>query len=119
MPTAFIFPTKNNCEILFFQSKQELQKSVAAYPEIVIPIIGNGNDTELDSLFPNVYCAMRKSVDGIGNVSDLGEMLEQAATAELVTELKTREGVETTTAEPYEDVTVIANGPAIILKVID
>lgn len=103
----------------FSKASRNYKKSVAAYPEIVIPIIGNGNDTELDSLFPNVYCAMRKSVDGIGNVSDLGEMLEQAATAELVTELKTREGVETTTAEPYEDVTVIANGPAIILKVID
>lgn len=78
MPTTFIFPTKNDCEILFFQSKQELQKNAAAYPEIVIPIIGNGNDTELDSLFPNVYCAMKKSVDGVGDVSDLGEMLERS-----------------------------------------
>ena len=92
MPTTFIFPTKNDCEILFFQSRQELQKSAAAYPEIVIPIIGSDNDTELDSLFPNVYCAMRKSVDGAGDVSDLGEMLEQAATAELVAELKTHDG---------------------------
>ena len=29
-------------------------------------------------MFPNVYCAMRKSVDGVGNVSDLGEMLERS-----------------------------------------
>lgn len=40
-------------------------------------------------------------------------------TSELVEELMKREGVETTIAEPYEDVVVAANGPAIILKVID
>lgn len=37
----------------------------------------------------------------------------------LVEELKKREGVETTIAEPYEDVNVSVNGPAIILKVFD
>lgn len=45
--------------------------------------------------------------------------LKNIPTCELVEELKTREGVETTIAEPYEDITVTANGPAIILKVID
>lgn len=45
--------------------------------------------------------------------------LKDCTTAELVAELMTREGVETTIAEPYEDVVVVANGPAIILKVID
>lgn len=45
--------------------------------------------------------------------------LKDCTTAELVTELMTREGVETTTAEPYEDATVTANGSAIILKIID
>lgn len=44
---------------------------------------------------------------------------ETTPTKELVDELMTREGVETTIAEPYEDVVVAANGPAMILKVID
>lgn len=45
--------------------------------------------------------------------------LKSIPTCELVEELKTREGVETTIAEPYEDITVAANGPAIIFKIID
>lgn len=75
----FIFPTKSYCEILFFQSKQELLKSAAEHPDVVIPILGGGSDTELDDMFPNVYCALRKYVDGIRDVSALGEMLEQSA----------------------------------------
>ena len=45
--------------------------------------------------------------------------LKLIPTCELVEELKTREGVETMIAEPYEDITVTANGPAIILRIID
>lgn len=40
-------------------------------------------------------------------------------TCELVEELKTREGVETHVAEPYEDVSVQVNGPAVVLVIID
>lgn len=75
----FMFPTKNYCEILFFQNKQEMLKSAAAYPDVVIPILGGGSDTELDEMFPNVYCALRKNVDGVGDVSVLGEMVERSA----------------------------------------
>lgn len=45
--------------------------------------------------------------------------LKSIPTCGLVEELKTREGVETMMAEPCEDITVTANGPAIILKIID
>lgn len=45
--------------------------------------------------------------------------LKDIPTKSLVDELRSREGVETTIAEPYEDVTVSANGPAIVLVVID
>lgn len=45
--------------------------------------------------------------------------LSQADTCELVEELKKREGVETRYAEPYEDITVEVNGPAIVFIVID
>lgn len=45
--------------------------------------------------------------------------IEDYSTKDLVTELMTREGVETTIAEPYEDVVVAVNGPAMILKIID
>lgn len=40
-------------------------------------------------------------------------------TCELVEELKTREGVETHWAEPYEDKNIQVNGPALVLVVID
>ena len=45
--------------------------------------------------------------------------LKNVSTKELIDELRNREGVETTIAEPYEDVTVSTNGPTIVLVVID
>ena len=45
--------------------------------------------------------------------------LKDFATCELVRELETREGVERHWAEPYEDLAVNVNGPAIVLVVID
>ena len=45
--------------------------------------------------------------------------LKDFKTFELVNELKTREGVETKIAEPYKDLTVTINGPAIVLVIID
>lgn len=45
--------------------------------------------------------------------------LSSIKTCDLVKELQTREGVETTIAEPYQDVAVKVNGPAIVLVVID
>ena len=45
--------------------------------------------------------------------------LKDYTTEELVNELMTREGVETTIAEPYENVVVAANGPAMILTILD
>lgn len=47
------------------------------------------------------------------------EQISQIKTCDLVTELKRREGVETHIAEPYQDVTVSVNGPAVVLVVID
>ncbi len=40
-------------------------------------------------------------------------------TCELVAELKTREGVDCTMVEPYQQETLDVEGPAIILTVID
>lgn len=45
--------------------------------------------------------------------------VEDFKTCELVEELKKREAVETHMAEPYEDLTVSVNGPAIVLVVTD
>ena len=45
--------------------------------------------------------------------------LKNVTTAELTYELARREGVEKVTAEPYEDVSIQVNGPAIVLVVID
>lgn len=45
--------------------------------------------------------------------------LSNIPTCELVWELERREGVSTCVVDPYEDKTVSANGPAIILTIID
>lgn len=45
--------------------------------------------------------------------------IKEIPTCKLVEELKSREGVDTKIAEPYEDVTITVNGPAILLTVID
>lgn len=45
--------------------------------------------------------------------------LKNVKTYDLVLELKLREGVESMTAEPHEDVTVNVSGPAIVLVVTD
>lgn len=45
--------------------------------------------------------------------------IKEFSTKELVEELRRREGVEATIAEPYQDVEVKVNGPAIVLVVID
>lgn len=47
------------------------------------------------------------------------EQLSEFKTCDLVDELRKREGVETHIAEPYQDVTVSVNGPAVELVVID
>lgn len=47
------------------------------------------------------------------------EQLSEYKTCELVEELRKREGVETHIAEPYQDVAVSVNGPAVVLVVID
>lgn len=45
--------------------------------------------------------------------------LTKATTAALVEELKKREGVETHIAEPYADLEIKVNGPAILLVITD
>lgn len=45
--------------------------------------------------------------------------LSNVITSDLVQELKNREGVETKYAEPYKDIDISINGPAIILIVTD
>ena len=47
------------------------------------------------------------------------EQLSEFKTCDLLDELRKREGVETHIAEPYQDVAVSVNGPAVVLVVID
>ncbi len=47
------------------------------------------------------------------------DFLTDVSTKELVEELKRRSGTKTIIAEPYQDVAVKVNGPAIVLVVID
>lgn len=46
-------------------------------------------------------------------------LLENVSTLDLVKEISKREGVKVTTAEPYQDVQIKVNGPAVVLEVID
>lgn len=46
-------------------------------------------------------------------------VISGAKTCELMKELTKREGVETYTAEPDQDMTILVNGPAVVLTVID
>lgn len=50
---------------------------------------------------------------------EAASQLKDFYTCDLVFELERREGVETHIAEPYQDLTVSVNGPAIVLVVID
>lgn len=45
--------------------------------------------------------------------------LKDFSTEQLVNELAARDGVDTTIAEPYENIVVTVNGPAIVLKITD
>lgn len=45
--------------------------------------------------------------------------LSEIRTCDLVKELQYREGVEAKMVEPYEDIAVSVNGPAIVLIVTD
>lgn len=45
--------------------------------------------------------------------------LSEVSTQVLVSELQSREGVEAHIAEPYQDISVSVNGPAIVLVVTD
>lgn len=45
--------------------------------------------------------------------------MENYSTKELVEELKRREGVEYKIVEPYQDIEIPINGPAVVLTVID
>jgi hypothetical protein len=45
--------------------------------------------------------------------------LENVPAANLITELRKREGVKTTIVEPYQDAEVSVNGPALVLVVTD
>lgn len=45
--------------------------------------------------------------------------LSSIPTCALVEELKTREGVDTNIAEPYQNLDVSVNGPAIVLVIVD
>lgn len=66
--------------------------------------------------------ALQKIADALGvPMTEFlgGELLSTVPTCELVKELEKRAGVETTMVEPYQDVQVKVNGPAIVLVVID
>ena len=61
------------------------------------------------------------SVQPVGDVDRqaVSGPLENFSTRELVEELSKREGVERTTEEPYQDVPIMINGPAVVLVITD
>lgn len=65
------------------------------------------------------YLEWLKEEVRVNDAGKFGSDLHDVPTCELVKELQRREGVETHTAEPYQDVAVSVNGPAVVLVVID
>lgn len=57
-------------------------------------------------------------MENIKSEKELTE-LKNVSTAQLVSELKRREGVEVKIAEPYQEVNLTVNGPAIVMVVKD
>lgn len=69
---------------------------------------------------PECVEAVRWSVKALKALRPVSlEQLSEFKTCDLVDELRKRVGVETHIAEPYQDVTVSVNGPAVVLVVID
>ena len=69
---------------------------------------------------PGCVEAMRWSVKALKALRPVSrEQLSEFKTCDLVDEIRKCEGVETHIAEPYQDVTVSVNGPAVVLVVID
>lgn len=66
-----------------------------------------------------IYRIGRTVIGQTEELTTMGNSLHNVPTCELVDELKRREGVKTTIAEPYQDISVQVNGPAIVLVVID
>lgn len=79
------------------------------------------NHMEVHGIGEYPHIALKEALDmaitALRSVSR--EQLSEFKTCELVDELRKREGVETHIAEPYQDVTVSVNGPAMVLVVID
>lgn len=55
----------------------------------------------------------------MSNKNTNSKSITNFSTKELVEELQKREGVETSFAMPYENISVSANGPAIIFVITD
>lgn len=47
------------------------------------------------------------------------EVLHNIATCDLVQELEKRQGVQKTTAEPYQNISLNIDGPAVVLVITD
>ena len=73
MNEVLAVPTKGFCEILFFKSRDGLLKAVDAYSDAVFPIIGGNDSIDTNGSFSDVYCALKKSVNG---VVSFGETVE-------------------------------------------
>lgn len=58
----------------------------------------------------------QKIRDGLGEILS---PLRNIPTCKLVEELKCRQGTDVKTAEPYQDIEVKVNGPAVVLVVTD
>lgn len=94
--------------------------------EEAIEVLENGGWWDL--LIPITTIEGRVEEDKLHEALDLAlsalrpvgrEQLSEFKTCDLVDELRKREGVETHIAEPYQDVAVSVNGPAVVLVVID
>ena len=94
----------------------KIQGSAKEIADLVVALQGQPQDSKsLEEIITLDGTSICRAVQEI----NCDNKIQKFSTKELVEELKQREGVKTTIAEPYADFNVKGNGPAIVLTVID
>lgn len=104
----------------------KVQQTVSSYLQIardnqlnyneLLQVLSGTKEAVLQSLNKvSLECLITNCTSG----SKMETRLENIETCDLIAELRHREGVEVHQAEPYRDLTVNVNGPAVVLTVTD
>lgn len=107
---------KYKCEVCGHRFKLKKENAYLVKKAATIaPAFSGGTETQ--ECFDCPQCGCQQVLNE--RLKQVGFSCKHTPTPMLVEELSNRDGVEKTIAEPYQDVEVKANGPAIILTIID